>query len=234
MAGHPELCNFTPTSCYQSKRGVSGGSEELARRRTSGRTGVRTKPESKQELVPPGRTEPGPRARPSSASPAVPTWQRPDPDSPRASPPPSLPLPCPERDSGRRRTGTGCAKGRRLAAGRRTSLPRLARGCPARQKVPRGRIARPEHTPRAEGGSTPVSRSVGRKVSQSERQSDSQTVRQSINQTRRASGRPDSSQSVNQTIPGGSGARSPRKVPGSAHRLHWPRPGVGSVSPGHA
>lgn len=61
----------------------------------------------------------------------APTWRRPGPERAAGSSPasPRLPLPCPGKGFGERRTGRSCARGRRPSSGRRTSP---GCGCPSR------------------------------------------------------------------------------------------------------
>lgn len=72
-----------------------------------------------------------PHRAPPSTAPAAPTWRRPGPERVAGSSPvsPRLPLPCPGKGFGERRTGRSCARGRRPSSGRRTSP---GRGCPSR------------------------------------------------------------------------------------------------------
>lgn len=72
-----------------------------------------------------------PHRAPPPTAPAAPTWRRPGPERVAGSSPvsPRLPLPCPGKGFGERRTGRSCARGRRPSSGRRTSP---GRGCPSR------------------------------------------------------------------------------------------------------
>lgn len=133
-----------PTSQAQQRGEVRPGGRErrkLQRRRKENRK--RRAPGSPARGAGSGRSGEGPDV------PETPTWQRPGPERAGGSSPasPPLPLPCPGKGFGERKTGRSCARGRRPSSGRRTS-PRRA----CRSRAVRGERARRRRAPGARPG----------------------------------------------------------------------------------
>lgn len=130
----PRTTNFTHTSQTQERAekrpgnwGEGGNLSNGGRRTESGEPSAAWH-ESGRSGLSGQEPQSGASAQGPPTSLEAPTWQRPGPERAAGSSPasPRLPLPCPGKGFEERRSGRGCARGRRPSSGRRTS-PR--RGC---------------------------------------------------------------------------------------------------------